>query len=158
MNTRHATIGEPDADDNTLIINHLEFLSIAHWPSGAYRKSTQTNNPSNSRPTILLLDADEDHRNSLTISLRKQRYEVLAYEPGYLKRYEYLSSLLETVSLVIFDVTVVSSEIWDALIRVCRHRSRHGVPIPVLCPTRVDRGAEFEECLARLEAQLLYED
>ncbi|MDP9052103.1 MAG: hypothetical protein M3O31_15490 [Acidobacteriota bacterium] len=158
MNTIRATIANRDAEDNSLIINHLEYLSIVERPTVALRKSTQTTGSSNIRLTILLLDADEDHRNSLEASLRNVRYEVLAYEPSYLKQYEDLSLLLETVGLIIFDVTVASREIWQQLIRVCRYRAPHGMPVPVICPTRVDRGPGFEQYLERLEAQLIYEN
>lgn len=157
MNTTRATIEPSDAGDNALIINHLQFLSIRDWPTRVRRRPTQAVDSSNSRATILLLDADDSHRNNLRVSLHNQGYDVLAYAPSYLTQFEDLNQPLRMVQLIIFDVTVTSRNLLQELIRVCRYRALDGLPVPVICPTRVDRGAAFEEHITSLEAQLLYE-
>ena len=132
------------------LINHMEFLALDAWPTRAMRKR-------DAKSVIVVVDADGVHREQLISALRDEGYATRSSDLKGVQNDLDLSFILESAKAVIFDLTALSAATWSDLTRICGFRSIDGLPVPVICPTRVDRGPAFELNIERLGAQLLYE-
>jgi hypothetical protein len=138
-------VGECD-----LLINHMEFSALDAWPTRAMRRR-------NAESVIVLVDRDHEHRVRLESALQDAGYVVACSNLAGIEDSSSLDRVMRPAKAVVFDLTTVSSEAWRRLRQVCRYRPISGVPVPVICPTRVDHGPAFELFVERLGAQLLYE-
>jgi CheY-like chemotaxis protein len=158
MNTRRATIVEADVEDNMLIVQRLAALSRIGWPTDVLGPPVNQSTSSNQQTSILVVDSDKSHRESLETSLRGRGHRVVGCGPTDLRPYPNLVRSLNAAYLVMFDLTVVSWDTLQGLVRVCRFRPHDGRPLPIICTTRIDRGPSFELCVEQLGATLLYEN
>jgi hypothetical protein len=163
MNTkRAATIPSGAVNNNPFIINESVVSSRASavvQTCKSFPPEFRGKNPSQPTltATILLFDSVAEHRESLRLSLTERGHRVSALDPTNVEQFAEFQKQLHGAGLVIFDLTVLTHEIWCVLRRVSQFRGADGLPLRVICPSRTYRGPAFELCVASLGTRVVYE-
>jgi DNA-binding response OmpR family regulator len=104
--------------------------------------------------TILVVDVDQQHAEKLNSALRRRGHRVVNTDRKNavaIKESECQSDL------VVFNISRTDNDVWQALRHVCNLRRTDGLPVLVLCYSKIYRGPRFELEVERLGARFAYE-
>jgi DNA-binding response OmpR family regulator len=104
--------------------------------------------------SILLVSGDRMGRDDLAAKLRARGHSViLTCTKGLSVK---LAAHLQSVEIVIFDVTALANGDKETLRQLCQFPRQDSCPALVLCYSRIDRGPHFELALERLGVRYVY--
>jgi CheY-like chemotaxis protein len=111
-----------------------------------------------SAKTVLLLDGDERHRQSLVRSLQEGGYRVIADNSLFEESPQILDAALREADLVLFDMTVMNHHARDKLAQVEAFRRRNGLK-PDIAVRSPNYGPEVQHFLEYIlmAREVLYE-
>ena len=104
---------------------------------------------------IAIYDSESSHLEVLSTNLRQRGHVVVPLQEASLD--ELGHQALQT-DILIVNFPKSNETMWDLLRHFCGLRRETGVPLPVLCCSKVYRGPRFELDIERLGARLAYEE
>jgi len=105
---------------------------------------------------ILLLHFDSPYREELAFTLRAHHHKVLTPETNGKALSGLQDEELAQADFVIFDLSRVNSNLWSELRHLCRFRRRDGLPVMLMCWSRIYRGPAFQLLVEKLGVRFVY--
>ena len=103
---------------------------------------------------ILLVDSDLAHMTKLASALRECGHRVITPTTTDVAA---MAFHRVAADLAIVELSHVNDDRWRELRRICQLQTEDGLPIPVVCCSRVYHGPRFELDIERLGARFVYE-
>jgi DNA-binding response OmpR family regulator len=103
--------------------------------------------------TILLLNFDEEHEARLAAVLRGRGHRVRVADNSQTLPF---ATQEHRIDLMIVDVTQAKNDSWTELSRLCSLCGGNGLPILILCYSKIYRGPYFELKVEKLGARFVH--